>query len=76
MPPNGYESLCLNFAIGFFQSVAHGLGPLGFELDPGGDIPAQCLFLWVLWLNIGFALSVCLVVEGLLVSIDSVFISV
>ena len=34
------------------------------------------LFLWVLWLNIGLALSVCVVLEGLLLSVDSVFITV
>jgi hypothetical protein len=51
----------------------------GWDLNPppSGDVTHTIpLFLWVLWLNIGLVLSVCVVLEGLLLSIDSVFISV
>lgn len=41
-----------------------------------GDVSRATPFFCLLWLNIGFVLSVCVVLDGLLLSIDSVFISV
>jgi len=61
----------------FIQNNVEGAGGGIRTLWPVAMSPAQSpLFLWVLWLNIGLVLSVCVVLEGLLLSVDSVFISV
>jgi hypothetical protein len=50
---------------------------MGVGLKTDGDITRKTpSFFCLLWLGIGFALSVGVVLEGLLLSIDSVFISV